>query len=536
MMSRVRKISNLSRLTAVIILLCQALGGVADEVTDCVLIQPIVVRGDDGTAPAHFRIADALIDQVYRSADLTFHFLEPRYYDSEEARNGEINLDQIVERTEKSGVLKRVGEQINMLFVNKVDGKSGPLGRAQTPGSIVFIALTEKERELGEDAFVVAHESGHNLGLQHAVDDDKVPNDVPNLMGDGPFLERLGPRGLTEYQIKIIRENPLVQPRIDFLEGDRAKQAVLDESYESYFGRLHRREIATLTGEALESGTLEEDRETARNRFRDAIRSFSEREKESITWVVKELEERLEIKFPLLWQQPWKFIKVRSGLCGNFSHTRGPCIIFSQSTVDRIVAARNSGSTEQALLDVGTLFLHEQLHVLQRLYPRKFAKLYRETFGLMEAEVVPHPWIEERLMTNPDASGSTWLIRDSDAPDVPAATCYWPLTILKGDEEVPVMGRDFRSIAVEVEDDGSGRFSVVCTPQGIPKFRDLESLQNHARRFPTVRGLEHPNEIAAYMFADKLRADLSADQDVSVTKQQRQMVLDFQHWCEQQLR
>ena len=533
MMSRVRKISNLSRLTALMILLCQAANGVADEVTDCVLIQPIVVRGDDGTAPAHFRIADVLIDQVYRSADLTFHFLEPRYYDSEEARDGEINLDQIVERTGKSGTLKRVGEQINMLFVNKVDGKAGPLGRAQTPGSIVFIALTEKERELGEDAFVVAHESGHNLGLQHAVDDDKVPNDVPNLMGDGPFVERLGPRGLTEYQIEIIRANPLVQPRIDFLEGDRAKQAVLDESYESYFGRLHRREIATLTGEVLESGTLEEDRETARNRFRDAIRPFTEREKESITWVVKELEERLEIKFPLLWQQPWKFIKVRSGLCGNFSHTRGPCIIFSQTTVDRIVAARHAGSTEQALLDVGTLFLHEQLHVLQRLYPRKFAKLYRESFGLVKAEVIPHPWIEERVMTNPDASGSTWLICESDAPK---ATSYWPLTILKGDDAVPVMGRDFRSIAVEVEDDGSGRFSVVCTPEGIPKFRDLESLQNHAHRFPTVRGLEHPNEIAAYMFADKLRADLIADQDVSVTKQQRQMVLDFQHWCEQNLR
>ena len=65
-----------------------------------------------------------------------------------------------------------------------------------------------------------------------------VPNDVPNLMGDGPFPERMGLRGLIEYQINIVRNNPLCQPRIDFFESDRARQAIIDESYETYFENL----------------------------------------------------------------------------------------------------------------------------------------------------------------------------------------------------------------------------------------------------------------------------------------------------------
>ena len=507
----------------------------ARPLTDCVLVQPIVLRDDDGKDPAHFRISEPLVDRVYSTAGIDFHFLEARYFDHTAARDGTINLDTIVKEAEKAGILRRQGEQITMFFVNTVDGKPGPLGRAQTPGSIVFIALTDKEREVGEDAFVVGHESGHNLGLIHAVDDDMVPNDVPNLMGDGPFPERMGLRGLIEYQINIVRNNPLCQPRIDFFESDRARQAIIDESYETYFERLHWREIATLTGEQVEGASRELMQDVARERFQDSVRSFTEREKEAIRWMVTGVKKHYANKFPIFEHQPWKFIKVREGLCGNFSHTRGPCIIFSQKTVDRIVNARHLGSERQGLLKMGPLFVHEQIHVLQRLYPQKFAGLYRDIFRLHEASDLSDAWVLENEITNPDASGSVWLVKatadDSDEPRY-----FWPLTVLKGNRPIATMGKDFRGIAIAVKRNEDNVFEILTQENGEPDFRELSGLSEHSARFPVTRGLEHPNEIAAYMLASMFAQELGQENDSKLTPLQAEMSKNFKAWCEVNLR
>jgi hypothetical protein len=374
--------------------------------------------------------------------------------------------------------------------------------------------------------FLVAHEAGHNLNLRHAMDNERMPGDVPNLMGDGPYEQCVGPGGSTDYQAGQIRKSRLVQKRILCLDVKAAGHAIVDESFEPYFSQLQRAEIAALTAAAPTDETLDGCRREAQQRFQDAVRPFADREAEALTFLVEQLESRVRAEYPLLARQPWRFIKTADHLCGGFSWTRGLCIVFSERTVERITTARNSMPAADFVKQHGPLLLHEQMHVLQRVYPSRFAKLYTDGFGFSQATVEPHPWLTERQMTNPDAVRLEWVfaIGGDDGPQ----KYIWPRTILKTTEGVPRMGWDFRMLAVEVQKVGA-TWHVKSQADGTPTF-DPAASALMARRFSVRNALDHPNEIAAYMFPKLVFAE--TDNRRELTEMQQQLA----DWCSDNLR
>jgi hypothetical protein len=114
-----------------------------------------------------------------------------------------------------------------MVFAKKINGRPAPNGLGQQPGWVTFIAQAGNS-PLGQDAFVVIHEVSHNLGLAHSVDDNEVPNDVPNVMGDGDFMDRIREDGITRNQAATILKSPLVRETVRCLNGDEARKAYLD--------------------------------------------------------------------------------------------------------------------------------------------------------------------------------------------------------------------------------------------------------------------------------------------------------------------
>jgi len=507
------------------------------EVVDsCVVVQPIVLRDDQGVGPAQCRIKEALIDQVYSTAGIDFLFLDPLYFDNRDARDGKIDVDIIVDDATRNGVLRGEGSMINIFFVNAINGRPAPCGLGQQPGSIAFIAM-DAEAPAAQDAFVIAHEAAHNLGLAHAVDDPKVADDISNLMGDGPFEERIAPSGLVASQVETIRRSPLVKGRFECLDEDGAREAIVDESIEPFFSLLQRREIAAFTRRAVEFDSLDECRDEARRRFADAVLAFSEEEAEAIIWFAQNISRLLCDDYPLFARHPWRFIKVADHLCGGFSHTRGDCIVFSNRTVKRIVEARETESGPLALQGPGLLFVHEQMHNLQRLRPELFARLYRELWHFERAQVEPNAWITERQVTNPDGVRTEWIAPyKNEAGD---ACFLWMKTLFAGDDPLPVMGRDFMSLAFRLQKKGERLFAVVTDEKGRPLGEPIGAFGDYVNRFSTNRGLDHPNEIAAYMFVEMLAYDLllpESERPQNYEKAIEPRLDPFREWCRRNLR
>lgn len=473
-----------------------------------VIVQPIVIQSDEGTNPASMALPEDLVDNAYENAKVDFLFLEPIYYNNTKARDGEINLDMIVNEAQKSGLIKGQDDIVNMFFVNAVDGKKGPLGRGMMGGNLTFIALGDETDKSADElkylqTFVIAHEVGHNLSLKHAVDDPNVADSIPNIQGDGEFKDRVDPKySLNDYQIDIIHQSPLVHSRVEFLSKTTGQKAILDESFEPYFSQLQVREITAFTQKNVPNTNIDEARIFAKKEFASAVTDFTESEKQCISFVLNEVNNILqENDISLMAEFPWRLIKIEDWLCGGFAHTRGTYIILSQRHIDHLSTgwSNNMTSEERTTLvkRFGALLVHEQMHSLQRVYKSKFQGLFTDDWNFVQANVQPEFAIQIDQVSNPDAPIAEWLIPDKEKEN----SFFWVRTLLKETEGIPAMGKDFTNKVFSIQKTENA-YQVKKDSDGKLISTTLSDIDYYVKSFPPNRGIDHPNEISAYLFAD----------------------------------
>lgn len=196
------------------------------EESACLLIEPVICRSTEGKAPAVYRIDRKAIESVYAQANIRIAWLEPRYLDHTAARDGTVNWKQVSKLGKERGLWESGPIRVSLVFVNTIDGRPGPRGlgaidsRPGRPfgrgGPICMVALPKQQRDPVMETFCIAHEIGHCLGLRHAVQDPRVPNDQPNIMGGGKFSERIGKRALMASHILEVRRSKLLWwPKLD---------------------------------------------------------------------------------------------------------------------------------------------------------------------------------------------------------------------------------------------------------------------------------------------------------------------------------
>lgn len=98
-------------------------------------------------------------------------------------------------------------------------------------------------------------------------------------------------------------------------------------------------------------------------------------------------------------QIDWKFIKVKSGFENDYPHTHNDVIVLSESYIQH--------AQLEPVYDFIETLVHERIHILQRLYPNTFAKLYerhtrwRRTHANVDVILPRH--IRTRTRANPDS-------------------------------------------------------------------------------------------------------------------------------------
>jgi len=294
---------------------------------------------------------------------------------------------------------------------------------------------------------------------------------------------------------------PTQEAALTFLSKATGQIAILDETYEPYFSQLQIREIEAFTQRSCPSKQLDSARTHARKIFASAVVDFNQNEKDCIRFVTTKIDSILEEQgLHLITAQPWKFIKIESWLCGGFAHTRGEYIIISQKHIDHLSKdwkpKMNQEETVNLLKRFGSLLVHEKLHTLQRRYKSIFDTFYKNQWNFVQAKVLNESSISKNQVSNPDAPIAEWLIQDAEDKNL----YFWVRTLLKATDGVPVMGKDFMDLAFLVRKEAAG-FTVQKNKDKSPSFIPIDQLDFYKNAFPVSRGIDHPNEISAYMFS-----------------------------------
>lgn len=451
-----------------------------------VVVQPVILCDDDGSNPAASRLPKKLVDRVYTKADLEFLYLPTRKWRYSQGKAGKVNLDHIVRRGISNGMICSDKRIVTLLFVSAVDGRQGPLGRGLQNGNICFVCLgpNPKKNDPSMEAFVVAHEVGHCLNLIHTVDDPKVPNNIPNLQGDGSFVDRLAVEGLHDTQCKTVLKSPLVNKRIRFLDRAESSRELVDESWEPYLSLAHDDMIRFTLGTDLKSPIPRNPmirKDFVRQQFSNYADEFSGDEKKLIEETISQIHRHAGKDWPLLLRFPWNFVKVNDGFCSNFPHTRGLSIVLTGRVLQRM-------KMDPAYAQ--TLLIHEKIHVLQRVCPDAFATLYAD-YGFERTDLQPKKMKEINLAQNPDALTSFWAINVDGKPHLLATVIRRNQMRLSFEETLFQLKRTF-----DKKD-----FSGVSSGSNFKLGQkvDKKKVDDFKKRFLIPTGFDHPNEVAAHL-------------------------------------
>jgi len=178
-------------------------------ITEVVNVQAIIVSDNDGTNTAEFfgtstqqAIIEGFVDDIWAQAGIDINFLSTNTWNSSFANSGSgsatvtrstSDLSTIVADGSSAGVASIDPTVINMYFVNIAAGFN--LLNESTAAGLAFLGANGITQYVGSNllsftggqevvAGVVAHEIGHNLGLDHVAE-------FENLMGSGNDGQRL---------------------------------------------------------------------------------------------------------------------------------------------------------------------------------------------------------------------------------------------------------------------------------------------------------------------------------------------------------
>lgn len=283
-------------------------------------------------------------------------------------------------------------------------------------------------------------------------------------------------------------------PSVEFLDGNAARSAIVNDARDPYFEKLQTLEMAAKTGEAL-SGPLDAQRVEVRKRYQQAIRPFRPEEQEAIRGYIAALQPLIH-DYPRYARQPWRFVKVADHIEGGLPHTRDDFIVLSEFAAKSLFDLKRRYPAEQALLRAGSLLVHEQAHVLQRLEPKRFERLYASTFGYRRVAPIPLPNdLSSSQVANPDGMSCCWLFPCGRG-------LIWPFLVFAGRDGLRRMPDDFRMLAVSVSPLAGGtEYRVERDADGRSRVEELMRVREYVEAFPLTQNFYHPNETAADLFA-----------------------------------
>ena len=296
-------------------------------------------------------------------------------------------------------------------------------------------------------------------------------------------------------QHQLENNNIIPHINIKYLTKDEACDVLIDEKHEKYISNFTVKEMKSRycisQDNNLDFQNINHNRlvnECKLNYCKNVL-SFNQNEIDAINKLIQELVSGLLSFYPKFPVLEWNFIKSDSKIENGLPHTRNRCIILPESEINKLIDYQKNKSKRYDMTVIGTLLLHEKIHIIQRYNKEYFSKMYKSIWPFKKANKIYNLPKNPNQRSNPDALDETWVYKAKDN------NWYLPTVELSISENYNIKYPD--KVAIPLEYLGNDNFTKKSESSKI----NLNSIIGYYNEFCKIYQNYHPNEISAVLMS-----------------------------------
>ena len=153
--------------------------------------------------------------------------------------------------------------------------------------------------------------------------------------------------------------------------------------------------------------------ENITSHYINKLDDWSMSETKMMLWLCKGLEDKIPREYEFLIKNI-EIAKFKKGVEMDFPHTNGNCIFLSEKFVRMITRYFNENDLDGCIKNIGSIIIHETIHIWQRRDPEFFKKLYSRWNFKYYSKIVNSSKFKEINRYNPDGIELNWCFTDTD--------------------------------------------------------------------------------------------------------------------------
>jgi hypothetical protein len=228
--------------------------------------------------------------------------------------------------------------------------------------------------------------------------------------------------------------------------------------------------------------------ENINKHYINKLEDWSKFDKKILKWLCNGIETKIPNNYKFLIKNI-RLAKFKNGVEMDFPHTNKSTIFMSERFVNTIVPYFNNNDLDMCIVDIGSVIIHECVHIWQRRNPDFFFNLYKRWNFNKYKQIINSSHFKNKNRYNPDGVYLNWCFYDKKSDNE-----YLLLSPYRDDAK-NISHVNF--IGIEVEKLGS---TAIIPP--IPTIKNLKELNEFQSFFGNVGNNNyHPNELAAELIS-----------------------------------
>ena len=214
-------------------------------------------------------------------------------------------------------------------------------------------------------------------------------------------------------------------------------------------------------------------------------------ETQIMMWLCKGIEDKIPTEYEFIIKNI-QIAKFKNGVEMDFPHTNGNTIFLSEKFIQMITPYFNENDLDRCIKNIGSVIIHETIHIWQRRDPNFFNKLYERWNFKHYEKIINSSKFKNVNRYNPDGLDLNWCFNDTKNNNE-----YLLLSIYK-DEATNISHVNL--IGIEVEK--LGLYPIIPP---IPNINNLNDISEFISFFGDIgTNNYHPNELSAEIISEHI--------------------------------